>query len=612
VLAGPLAITCLTGAILGQASISPFQQLSLTDRNLQANGVEMLVKGCDGCTPHLLGIWRTTERFDVRDHIALVLERLGPEGLPALIELTRELNVATDDGQRNLIVRALTPSGPAALEALTTEILEHQPNHSIVFLLPLAEATKVDPAPFARTILSSSSAEARAQAIRTVAACLPIDERSRLVTRTLLSPDAEIRSAATTHGALPEWTDAERTTLPDEYQRYVDALITALSDSHDSVVRAAAEAIRANGHTPSDALPALRTLLGDASRTSMTRTAAMRALIAVYPDRPAAVAEIGALIDTIPIEVCTALTDVAPCEIPNTLIPHLVSALKPARGREETLAADLLVRIGPRAVAPLTDSLAGTDADLSALAAETLGRIGPSASAAIDPLIAQLKSRGTGWQGEMYARALIAIGGETQRAREALGALIRRTSQDPMDLYASGTTLRELMRANPDSLWVRSLADPVVRDHNHPLREWVITESTDTESAETPREPRPTVIELTDQISFGEGDAPSLAMAALGRTRPITPEILELIRAHFDDLRSSMRSAAFSAAGSARGGALPLLDELLDRGRAALHTGAAYDIAEAVERIAPGDQRVMAFLAEYRAARGLPRIDFPR
>jgi len=612
VLTAPFAITCLIAAILGQTIISPFQQLSLTDPSLQANGVEMLVKDCDGCTPHLLGIWRTTERFDVRARIAEILERLGPVGLPALIELTRELNIATDDGQRNLIVRALMPSGPAALDALVTEITENQPNHSIVFLHPLATALQVDPAPFARTILSSSSAEARAQAIRTVAASLPIDERSQLVTRSLLSQDAEIRSAATTHGALPEWTDAERTTLPDEYQRYVDALITALSDAHDSVVRAAAEAIRANGHAPPDALPALRTLLADASRTSMTRTKAMRAFIAVNPDRAAAIAEVGALIDRFPIEVCTALTDVAPSDIPDTLIPQLVSALKPARGREETLAADLLVRIGPRAVAPLTEALAGPDADLSALAAETLGRIGPSASAAIDPLVAQLKSRGTGWQGEMYARALIAIGGETQRAREALGALIRRTSQDPMDLYVSGTTLRELMRANPDSLWVRGLTDPVVRDPNHPLREWVITESTDTEADETPREPRPTVIELTDQISFGEGDAPSLAMAALGRTRPITPEILELIRAHFDDLRSSMRSAAFAAAGSARGGALPLLDELLARGRAALHTGAASDIAEAVERIAPGDQRVMAFLAEYRAARGLPRIDFPR
>src|SRR5690606_21967686 len=77
---GPLAFALLlAGATFGQA-LSPFQQLRAEDRDIQRAGAQALVASCDGCTPHLLGIWRTTERFDVRAHIALILERLGPEG----------------------------------------------------------------------------------------------------------------------------------------------------------------------------------------------------------------------------------------------------------------------------------------------------------------------------------------------------------------------------------------------------------------------------------------------------------------------------------------------------------------------------------------------------
>lgn len=96
-------------------------------------------------------------------------------------------------------------------------------------------------------------------------------------------------------------------------------------------------------------------------------------------------------------------------------------------------------------------------------------------------------------------------------------------------------------------------------------------------------------------------DAPTAAMASLGNIRPFPRDLLEFIRLHFDDPRPIVRSSAFRAAGNAGEHALPLLEEVIERGREQLQYSTGYDALQTAQRIAPEDPRVVAFLAEYKA-----------
>jgi hypothetical protein len=106
---------------------------------------------------------------------------------------------------------------------------------------------------------------------------------------------------------------------------------------------------------------------------------------------------------------------------------------------------------------------------------------------------------------------------------------------------------------------------------------------------------------LVQCVQFGEGvDVPRDALAAIGYLKPMTTELLALIEEHFDDPRIMMQYAAYQAAGRAGTDALPLLDSMLEFGRSRLGYATSADVAQAVERIAPDDPRVVRYLEEYR------------
>lgn len=597
---GPLAFALLlAGATFGQA-LSPFQQLRAEDRDIQRAGAQALVASCDGCTPHLLGIWRTTERFDVRAHIALILERLGPEGIGPLVELTADLDVAIDPDQRALIVRALAPSGPAAMEALIGAIEAHPDKHASAFVQPLISHLEIDPAPSVHRLIASPDPRVRKKACYGPIDLLPEPDRSITALALARDPDQGVRLAIAVTGLMHRWTDAERAAHPNEYAVCMVALTDLVASNDDPVIRAAAASIRENPGAPPGALPALRTVASNESRAFWARVEAMRAILAIHPDRAAAIIEVAALLDSAPGPVCIALADVSTHEFPEALIPRLVALAPATNGREENYAIDLLAKLGDRSTDAAIAALADADTAISGSAAAVIARLGPVAARAEPALLDRLAAHPTGWQGEAYVRALLAIGADSPATRAALTALIIRDSTDPMDVYVSGNALRDLMHARGDEAWVRELAEPVVTDPAHPLREWLIIPADPNDSAPLVPVDTPAVAEADHLILYGEGDAPQRALRSLGIARPITPDIILTIRDHLSDPRGSMRAAAIRAAGAAEAAAFELIDDLLALAQRSPDLAHSHDIAEALLRIAPDDPRVVRFRAEYQ------------
>ena len=595
----PSMLTLALTLCLGQF-VSPFQQLRAEDRTIQRAGVETLIASCDGCTPHLLGIWRTTERFDVRAHIALILERLGPDGIAPLVELTADLDVAVDPDQRILIIRALGPSGPAAMDALIVAVEAHPDKHSSAFVQPLLSYLEIDPAPYVHRLIASPDPRVRVKACYGPIDLLPEPDRSTAALTLAHDPDQRVRHAVAGIGLVPRWTAPERLAHPEAFAACMVALTDLVASGDDPVVRAAAGSIRVNIDAPPGALPALRVVASDESRDFWARVEAMRAILAIHPDRAGAIEEIAAFLDSAPGPACIALAHVNTTEIPDALIPRLVALAPATNGREQNYAIDLLAKLGDRSTDEAIAALADADTAISGSAAAVIARLGPVAVRAEPALLQRLRAHPTGWQGEAYVRALLAIGADSPAMRAALTALVNRDSTDPMDVYVSGNALRDLMLARGQEDWVLALAEPVLKDPAHPLHEWL--PAVDTPDAAAPPVDTPTVAEAEHLIQFGEGDAPQRALRSLGIARPITPDILELIRQHLDDPRGSMRAAAIIAAGAAEAAASGLIDDLIalaQRSPGLIHS---YDVADALHRIAPDDPRVIRFRAEYHEA----------
>ena len=106
---------------------------------------------------------------------------------------------------------------------------------------------------------------------------------------------------------------------------------------------------------------------------------------------------------------------------------------------------------------------------------------------------------------------------------------------------------------------------------------------------------------LIQTVLYGSDEAgPRAAMAAIGHARPVTPEVLELIREHLNDPRSFMSGAAFSAAGHAGDRALPLVDCIITIGHSRINYSTGTNAAGALKQIAPEDPRVVEFIEAHR------------
>lgn len=592
----------LATALLAQHDSPPdssFQALRAEDRAAQDAAVEALVSDCDGCVPHLLGIWRAIDRGDVRIRIADILTRLDPAlALPALAELARALDSATDPDRRGILVRALASFGPPAADALVDDAIAHPDGYASALLQFLARDSDIDIAPAVRRLAASDDPAVRVKVLYGLLPSLPIAEQSVFTIACLTDADDRLRHTAAAFPDIPAWPPAERATHPTAFTAYTAALIDLLRADDPTVVAGVARTLRLIGpctQTQGAITPLQAIALGH-ERPFWMRANALRALLALHDHRPTAVRLVTSILELHPQEVCLALIDTSPDEIDDALIRRIIAVAPQARGREDDYAAAILLRIGDRAVDPLITALRSPDLDTSGNAAAILARMGPSIRRAEPALIERLRAHPSGWQGEAYAAALIATRSDFREVREALTWLITRDTADPMDLYVAGNTLRALMLAHPDAEWVRDLARPVAHNPAHPLREWVVPaeQSAGADAPEPIAAPAPDLDTLLHTIRFGTDSDPAHALVSLGALRPTTPDILAVIREHLADIRPSMRMAAVAAAAAAGPSAAPLIDDLITLGRT---PGRVYhhDVAAALSRIAPADPRTAEF-----------------
>lgn len=593
----------LSAALLARAAPtpfpSPFQALRAEDRAVQDAAVEALVTDCDGCVPHLLGMWRGIDRGDVRIRIADILMRLDPAlALPALAELARSLDSATDPDRRAILVRALASFGAPGADALVNDAIAHPDGYASSLLQFLSRDSDIDIAPAVRRLAATDNPAVRVKALYGLLPLLPITEQSTFTIACLTDPDDRLRQSAAALPDLPPWPPAERAAHPTEFSAYTASLIDLLRADDTAVVTGAARTLRLIGPCPEarDAITPLQAIALGHERPFWMRAHALRALLALHDHRPTAVRLVTSILELHPQEVCLALIDASPDEIDDALIRRIIAVAPQARGREDDYAAAILLRLGDRAVDPLITALRSPNLDTSGNAAAILARMGPLMRRAEPALIERLRAHPTGWQGEAYAAALIATRSDFREVREALTWLITRDTTDPMELYVAGNTLRALMLAHPEHDWVRDLARPVARNPAHPLREWIITDEPSPDADAPEPDPAHDLATLLHTIRFGTAAEPAQALVSLGAIRPITPDILAVIRAHLADIRPSMRTAAVAAAAAAGPIAAPLIDDLVTLG----HTpGRAFrhDVAAALARIAPTDPRTLEFSA---------------
>jgi hypothetical protein len=99
---------------------------------------------------------------------------------------------------------------------------------------------------------------------------------------------------------------------------------------------------------------------------------------------------------------------------------------------------------------------------------------------------------------------------------------------------------------------------------------------------------------LLDVVRFGAGVVgPPAAVAALGRSGPVSDVRLGFIRNHLRDPRSRVRTAAIRAAGDLGSDGAPLVDALFAMSsELSLWASEQHDIIGAVEKITPGDPRL--------------------
>lgn len=791
-----LAFLLLNAVITLTPRLNPVEDLSALDQAVQSRAVETLTNAGDDTLPSLIQLWHETDRFDVRKRIALILTRHGSAGTSAFLEICRHNAVFNNSGQRELIVRGLAALGPRSIEEVATAAEQSNAGAASVLGYLIAEL-QCDPAPYARRLLSNPVPEVRAKAIRLIQR-LPIPERSELLVEVLKDANPSVRAEAA-HDAV-KWTQADREAAPDQFSAYVSELCGLVQSSDDAVVRCAVVTLLAHDAKCPDGLASLRAVFRDPAREFWLRVSAMKAYITLHEDQAVAVGEVVALVSAAPAAVCAALEDVDGKLIPDQAIAALASVMRHARNRETEWGESVLVNIGERAVPELIRTLSDGEEQSSGHAAEVLSQIGPPAVDALPALLDELKSRGHGWHGERYVRAIIAIDASSAPVREALTRLITEPGE-PMRRYVAGAAIEQLIRTHGEQAWVQDLVKLVIDADEHPLRERVFhypprsiasvldadqarlrTELLETSSRDEawqfalglgpePTEPpalsqerdrrtraatalralerwepatidallkaasseiadlpapptygeyptgdqraamrrivwelerycidtiastltavmhrRPdvcaSVVEklgerpyalaaalsspifegptahhltlpddpgiaalnalasqavivtpgssrqawalaalgrlpttdprrlqvLMNVIHFGAGEAgPPAAMVGLGFTHAITPEILQVIKEGLSDARVEMRSAAVTAAGNAGPDARELVDPLLAVGRRWLTYSIGSNVAQALPRIAPDDDRVRAFLAEYEASQAQRR-----
>lgn len=469
------AYVCLLPVTQGDVG-QLIHQLSAKDRERQADAVDELAAIGPEVSEQLVSLWNETDRFDVRAHVVQVAERWELEGVPLLMELSRQRTNRDNWDWRSLLVNAFVDLGPDAVPVIIANGMRNSGGISHPYLSSILRALEIDPEPIANQFLASSTVEVRIRALYLMDQRLPIQRRSIFIARAAQDAEERVSRTAAFDLTYPKWSDQDKQEWPDEFKEFTRILVSLLDSPDEIVIRGAASALRNHGCSDPSALPRLRAIFETEEAIDFwSRANSMRAYLAMQSDTESAVRVVLQQLDRSPAQVCIALLDVNPDLIPEDAIPGLVDALPDARGREERWGSDLLKSLDARAVDPLVKALAASDLTLSVYAARVLGRIGAPAKQAVPDLVRLSLGHGESWQRMAFIYAMIAIDLDSIQVQDTLKAIVARASEDDAETYVSGNTLRDLMRDHGELEWVRSMALPIMHDTSHPLNQYSLS-----------------------------------------------------------------------------------------------------------------------------------------
>jgi hypothetical protein len=447
--------------------------LAALDRATQAAAVAELAD-CPTCDAALVELWTTTNRFDVRAHIARVFVARGPAGAHGLRQLAQAEIEDREGDTARLLIASLVSIGPPALDIAGDE---HTTGVELYALARAADELGVDALPIADRLLALPDTEVRLGVIYHWLRLLPVPARAQRALALARDDNDLVRGQAGMLLGELAWTDADRAANPEASERYATALTTLLDSDNEHVVRGAIAGMTRN-NVPIDPQRLMDLALAE-QRWFWARVQALSAYLAIHDDARSATAAVLDLLPRFPLEACIALATIDESRIPTGRVPDIVAVLPQAQSRDLSLAGDLLAPLGPgsqprvgvRAIPALTDAVRSDDDTLAGLAAETLAALGPHAASAIPTLIARLGRDPTGWHGYTLVRAALAIAPDDPRVHATLTSIIQNPRTDPS---VAGNALRDLRTAHPDAPWVAALARPALASPDHPLHDYAI------------------------------------------------------------------------------------------------------------------------------------------
>ncbi len=367
-------------------------------------------------------------------------------------------------------------------------------------------------------------------------------------------------------GAIREHTAHTLGRLGAAAKKATPALIALCADPNPNVQSAALDAVRDIGPSPADSVALVR-LLGHSDAAVRRMAADFAQQMSEVPDDlvPVLITAVGDEAEPVRLAAAELLANAGP-DAAGRAVPGLVAALKkafPPTEPEGPDAADALPRrvpfgralvvAGGPAVGPLTELLTYPNYQLRMLAAAALGDIGAAAKPAADPLRQALRE-GRAEVPLEAARALLLIGEHTADALD----LIRRTMDHPDPKTAeaainlvprTGEPTRSLV---PAALAKMAADDPDVRIAA--VRVFVGLGPKDPDAAKA----QPDLVKLLSdeaaevRLAVGEAVAmmgPDAAVLAADVGRALGKEKNDAVRAQYLDTLATLGPAAKAAIG---------------------------------------------------------------
>lgn len=521
--------------------------LSATDRATQARGVAAIAASL---TPDVLArlrdLFSTTKRPDVCEHVTEVFVRLGVWGVAPMLEwIPLPLGGVPEWYKRVAFDRALRRVGPDAIQVLYADSVRTGRDWSSA-IVNLSRTYRLRPIPMPDKRFAPHEIERIPGLLHLRECWMSAAERIASAKRGLESPDPTARQEG--YGTLinlvlpDDWVRPEVPVSAEERAEIRELLRKRVWNEPFMPSFMFVVCLAWLGWLGPEELAEVRRIALDHSHKQCQT--ALYEYVECHPDPRAAVNLLAELVAqrVRPDEVIMAFRRrrTVPAEaIADEHVPAFVQLLfeTPPSRSPEVLEDDfehVASLLGRRAVPFIMERLRGPDPLVRQTAAEYLGAIGPDAAEAL-PLLRAQQERWPAQTGSACAKAIAKI----ERREQAVVDQPRAPAPSPA---------REAKTCVGSGLLTAGLRNPLPLD----------VPVTEPDRFRT----------LAHLTRFGEGEElPAVALLYVGRTRPVTPQVVELISEYLEWGRGHMTHSALAAALDLGEAALPLADRVLEVAR---------------------------------------------